>query len=237
MRQPWDLDPETKRGVIDWAVKGLFARLFVAVVLFVSAGRLDWVWGWVYALIYLAFDIATALVVLPRSPHLLIERADIQEGTKSWDKVIVRAAAGYLPIASWIISGLDVRNGWTGPVMLWFHIAAALIVVIGYALVVWAMGANAFFSLAVRIQKERNHRVVTSGPYRFVRHPGYVGAILFTVLAPVMLGSWWALIPAGLSAVLYVVRTALEDRTLYEELPGYAEYTRQARYRLLPGVW
>ena len=99
------------------------------------------------------------------------------------------------------------------------------------------MAANAFFSTMVRIQHDRGHAVATGGPYRFVRHPGYVGAMLFTVAVPVMLGSWWALIPAGLAVPLYVLRTVLEDRTLHEELPGYAEYAQGTRYRLLPGVW
>jgi protein-S-isoprenylcysteine O-methyltransferase Ste14 len=109
--------------------------------------------------------------------------------------------------------------------------------VLGWALFMWAMGANAFFSEAVRIQEERGHTVVTDGPYRYVRHPGYVGAILALFATPLLLGSLWALIPAGLATIGYVVRTALEDKTLQEELDGYTEYAQQTRYRLLPGVW
>jgi protein-S-isoprenylcysteine O-methyltransferase Ste14 len=222
---------------VNWAVKGLFAKLFVAAVLFTSAGRLDWVMGWVYLGVFLAFDVATALVLLPKSPELLAERARIQEGTKGWDQVLVRLAALYLPMAAWIVSGLDDRFGWSPQMPAALQIAALAVVVSGYGLVVWAMAANPFFSGTVRIQKDRGHTVATGGPYCHVRHPGYLGAILFTLLMPILLGSLWALIPAGLALPAYVVRTALEDRTLHAELEGYAEYAEGVRYRLLPGVW
>jgi len=112
-----------------------------------------------------------------------------------------------------------------------------LVTVLGYALFLWAMASNAFFAEGVRIQEERGHTVATGGPYRFVRHPGYVGSILATVATPCLLGSPWALIPAIVSGALYVVRTNLEDKTLRQELPGYEQYARQTRHRLLPGVW
>ena len=104
-------------------------------------------------------------------------------------------------------------------------------------LLTWSMAANAFFSQTVRIQKDRGHTVATGGPYRYVRHPGYAASILFQIATPLILGSVWAFIPCGLTVLLSVVRTALEDRTLLEELPGYAEYAQQTRYRLLPGIW
>lgn len=230
-------ESETTRGVVNWAVKGLVAKLFVAAILFASAGRLDWVMGWVYLGVFLAFDVATALVLLPKSPELLVERANIQEGTKGWDKVLVRLAAAYLPMAAWIVSGLDVRFGWSPPMSPAPQFAALVVIVLGYALVVWAMASNAFFSTTVRIQADRGHTVATGGPYRYVRHPGYLGAILFTLVMPILLGSLWALIPAGLALPAYVVRTALEDRTLHAELDGYAEYVARVRHRLLPGVW
>jgi protein-S-isoprenylcysteine O-methyltransferase Ste14 len=107
----------------------------------------------------------------------------------------------------------------------------------GHALLVWSMVANAYFSLIVRIQADRSHQVVSSGPYRFVRHPGYLGSILFFLSTSLLLGSWWALIPGAAAALLIVIRTALEDRTLHAELPGYADYVERVRYRLLPGIW
>jgi protein-S-isoprenylcysteine O-methyltransferase Ste14 len=137
----------------------------------------------------------------------------------------------------WIVAGLDLRYGWLSGITPSAQIAALLIVIAGYALVVWATGTNAFFSQVVRIQTERGHTVISSGPYRYVRHPAYVGMILLVLGAPIMLGSWWALLPGGLSALLVVLRTALEDRTLQADLAGYREYAGRVRYRLLPGVW
>jgi protein-S-isoprenylcysteine O-methyltransferase Ste14 len=230
--------PEIRRGIILWIVKGIFAKLIVGAILFGCAGRIDWIWAWASIGLFFLSDIATAAALLPISPELLAKRSAIQEGTKGWDKVVVQLAAGLFPLASLAVAGLDERYGWTNDLPLWVHIAALVGVAVGYGLIVWAMASNAHFELTVRIQKDRAHKVATGGPYAFVRHPGYVGAIL--VLGPVtsiLLGSWWAMIPGALSAVGFVVRTALEDRTLQEELEGYKAYTTTVRFRLLPGVW
>ncbi|MBN2393706.1 MAG: isoprenylcysteine carboxylmethyltransferase family protein [Anaerolineae bacterium] len=228
---------EVTQGVVKWAVRGMFAKVVVALILFLSAGRWDWGMGWVYVGVFFAFDLATALVVLPRNPALLAERAQLQEGTKGWDKIIVRLAAVYFPMASWIVAGLNERWGWKPDVSPAVHIVALLMVLGGYGITVWAMGVNAYFSTTVRLQEERGHKVVTDGPYRIVRHPGYVGATLFTLSAPLLLGSVWALIPALLSAIFYVMRTILEDRMLHDELEGYPEYAAIVRYKLLPHIW
>jgi len=108
---------------------------------------------------------------------------------------------------------------------------------LGIVVLVWAMAANKFFSATVRIQEERGHTVATGGPYRYVRHPGYVGWLMLTLATPVVLGSRWALVPAGITVILTILRTALEDRTLHSELEGYREYAERVRYRLLPGIW
>jgi len=228
---------EMTQGVVKWAVRGMIAKVVVALILFLSAGRWDWGMGWVYVGVFFAFDLATALVVLPRNPSLLAERAELQAGTKGWDKILVRLAAAYLPMASWIVAGLNERWGWKPDVAPAVQIIALLVVLVGYGITVWAMGVNAYFSTTVRLQSDRGHKVVTSGPYRIVRHPGYVGAMQFTLRAPLLLGSVWALIPALLSAVFYVVRTTLEDRMLHDELEGYPEYAAAVRSKLLPGIW
>jgi protein-S-isoprenylcysteine O-methyltransferase Ste14 len=228
--------PETTRGVVRWLVRETMGVLMLPVILFLSAGRVDWVMGWVMVGIVAAWVGATALVVIPRNPELLAERVGPKKGAKTWDTVIL-GMYGVTTLAVWIVAGLDVRFGWTTGISLPLQIAAMAIVVSGYAIVVWATATNAFFSQVVRIQKERGHTVATGGPYRFVRHPAYVGIILFELATPVMLGSGWALIPGGLSALLFIVRTALEDKTLQAELDGYKDYATRVRYRLLPGVW
>jgi protein-S-isoprenylcysteine O-methyltransferase Ste14 len=206
-----------------------------AAVLFLSAGRWDWAMGWAFVILTALWVGATALVVIPRNPELLAERLGPRKGAKTWDAVIM-SIVGLALIACYIVAGLDVRYGWTR-ISLPLQIIALIIVVLGYALTVWATAANAFFSLIVRIQQERGHTVAAGGPYRFVRHPAYVGGVAMYLATPVMLGSLWALIPGGLSALLMVVRTVLEDKTLLNELDGYKEYARRVRYRLMPGVW
>ena len=117
------------------------------------------------------------------------------------------------------------------------QIAALIVSIVGYAITVWATSSNAFFSQVVRIQSERGHSVVNSGPYKYVRHPAYLGAILYELAVPVLLASWWALIVGGLNVILFVLRTALEDRTLQVELIDYEAYANRVNYRLLPGIW
>lgn len=226
----------TTRSVVRYLIREAMGLLMLAAMLFLSAGRLDWVMGWALVGIMLAWSTATALVVVARNPGLLAERTGPKKGAKTWDMVLL-SIIGLTTIARCIVAGLDERFGWTTTISLPLQIATLAVAVMGYALVVWATAANPFFSQVVRIQKERGHTVATGGPYRFVRHPGNVGTILFEIAVPVMLGSWWALIPGGLSALLSVVRTALEDKTLLDELDGYREYAERTCYRLLPGVW
>lgn len=228
---------DTARGIRKYLTKGAVAKLVLVAILLISSGRLDWVMAWALFGIYLTWDVVIALVLIPKSPGLIAERAGLQKGTKTWDIVLVPLAAVLAPMATWTVAGLDVRHGWTAHVSPGLQTAALAIVVLGFALCGWAMASNEFFSATVRIQDDRGQTVATGGPYTYVRHPGYVGAIMFQVATPIMLGSLWALIPGGLSLPLYVIRTALEDRTLRNELGGYTDYTARVRWRLLPGVW
>jgi protein-S-isoprenylcysteine O-methyltransferase Ste14 len=234
-----EITPETRRAIVKWIVQAAFGLVGHGLMLFLVAGRLDWLWGWVLLGIFASFMAAHPLILVPVNPELLAERGKglRDRGVKAWDRWIAALAAGVMPVASWIVAGLDVRFHWTGPVSLVYHLAGLLASVLGLALFLWAMASNAFFSEGVRIQDERGHVVANGGPYRYVRHPGYAGAILAQLATPFLLGSAWAMIPSVASAALYVVRTHLEDRTLMEELPGYQEYTQQTRYRLLPHVW
>jgi protein-S-isoprenylcysteine O-methyltransferase Ste14 len=229
--------PSLKKGLVKWAFRGVMYKAYIAVVLMLSAGRWDWWAGWLYVLIFLMFDLATALEVIPKDPALLVERSKSHPDAKSWDKVIMPLAAGLLPLAGWIVAGLNLRYGWMPSLDRSWQLIGFLLTVLGHVIVVWAISANTFFSAQVRIQTERSHTVANTGPYKFIRHPGYVGAILFSLGVPVMLASWWAVIPGMISVILYVVRTSLEDKTLQEELPGYSDYAEQVEFRLIPGVW
>ena len=233
------MTPEVRRRIVSWIVQAALGLVGYGAILFLAVGRLDWVWGWVFLGLLAAILISHVLILVPINPELLAERSRgiRQEGAKSWDKWVAFFAAGTGTAVSWIVTGLDARFRWSASMPLALHIGGLIGSVLGWALFMWAMGANAFFSEAVRIQEERGHTVVTDGPYRYVRHPGYVGAILALLATPLLLGSLWALIPAGLAATGYVVRTGLEDKTLQEELDGYAEYAQRVRYRLLPGIW
>lgn len=217
---------------------GTVAIFFVAIaaILFLAAGRLDWSWAWVYLGICLASVLVNGTIMLRTSPETIAERGRPQE-TKAWDKVVGGLWALAIYVALPLVAGLDVRFGWTRDPGLGWHVAGAVTLALALALSAWAMIANAYFSTAVRIQRDRGHTVCRTGPYRFVRHPGYVGFILQSISAPFLLGSWWALIPGIAATALMIIRTSLEDRTLRAELPGYQDYVRAVRYRLMLGIW
>ena len=233
-----EITPEVRRGIVTWIVQAALGLVAYGLILFLAAGRVDWIWGWAQLIILAAFMAAHPLLLIPINPELLAERQKglRDEGVKTWDKWIAGLAAGTL-LPLWAVAGLDVRFNWTGEMPIALHLGGLLANALGYALFIWAMVSNAYFAEGVRIQQERGHTVATDGPYRYVRHPGYAGAIVAGLATPFLLGSLWALIPAVISAVLYTLRTGLEDRTLIEELPGYREYAKQTRYRLLPGAW
>jgi len=209
----------------------------MGVALFWSAGRIDWWAGWAALAVMGVWIAATAIVVLRLNPALLAERLGPRQGAKSWDVAIV-SSLGLVTLVRYIVAGLDQRYGWTGGLPVAAQLAALAVCAAGYDLLfVWAITSNAFFSQVVRIQPERGQTVVTGGPYRYVRHPAYIGAILYELAAPVLLASWWAMIPSALAAILLILRTALEDRTLQAELADYGKYARRVRYRLVPGIW
>lgn len=232
---------EGKTAVITWRhlARFLMFALLLPALLFATAGTLHWAMGWAYTLITLAAVIGSRLIVMRRNPELLKERARALEhaDAKKWDRVIVPIVGMYGPLAMLVVSGLDRRFGWTPAMSLGLQLTGLFLVMVGSALGTGAMVANRFFSAVVRIQKERGHAVVSSGPYSFVRHPGYAGGVLGNLAIPLALGSIWALIPGALTALVTVVRTILEDRTLQAELDGYSEYAQRVRYRLLPGIW
>jgi protein-S-isoprenylcysteine O-methyltransferase Ste14 len=236
---PKGLTDETRGVIRKWCLQSALGLAGYGAVLCLAAGRLDWLWGWIFLALTALFLYLQVVLLVSINPDLLVERAAglRQEGGKTWDRVVTALSAGVFPMASWILAGLDLRFGLSLPKQLWIHLMGMALVAFGLGLFLWAMVSNAYFSEVVRIQAERGHTVAAGGPYRFVRHPGYTGAILAFVGTPLLLGSWWALIPAALGIAGYVLRTVLEDRTLQGELEGYQTYTERVRYRLLPGVW
>jgi protein-S-isoprenylcysteine O-methyltransferase Ste14 len=219
-----------------FVIRELLGTAVLAVALFWSAGRLDWLAGWALVVLTFGWTAATLVVSLRAHPSLLAERLGPRPGAKTWDTAIM-SALGLLMLARLIGAGLDQRFGWIGDVPALVQGLAFMAAALGYALVVWATHSNAYFSQVARIQTERGHRVVSDGPYRRIRHPAYAGAILTELATPLLLDSWW-LLPLGLlGAALVVVRTALEDRMLLAELPGYPAYAADVRARLLPGIW
>lgn len=221
---------------VRYVVRESVGILGMGAALFWSAGTLHWWQAWAVLLIMLVWSIATAVVILRSDPSLLAERLGPRKGAKRWDTVIM-SVLGLVQLARYIVAGLDVRHGWSSPFSTAGQLVALVLCALGYVLMVWATASNRFFTQIVRIQKERGQIVVKDGPYRYVRHPGYLGAIVFEALAWVVLGSWWSAVPSGLGVMLLLVRTALEDKALKAELEGYAAYTQEVRYRLLPGIW
>jgi protein-S-isoprenylcysteine O-methyltransferase Ste14 len=225
-----------RKIIVRFAVRELMGVVLMAVALFWPAGRLDWWAAWAVILLTLAWSTATAIVILRTNPELLADRLGPRKGAKRWD-VAIMSVIGVTTLLRLIVAGFDQRLGWTGGIPVAGQVAALIVAALGYALVVWATASNAYFAQVVRIQSERAHAVASGGPYRTVRHPGYLGTVLCELAVPILLASWWALLIGALNAALFIVRTALEDRTLQAELTGYADYARCVRYRLLPGIW
>lgn len=226
---------ETKL-IIRYIVNQVLGIVAMAVALFWSAGRIDWWPAWAAIGVWLACFMLEDIILLRFNPGLLAERLSPPEGAKAWDKVIT-SILRLMELARYILAGLDIRYGWTGGFPLVAQIAALLGCFLGYSLFVTAMASNTFFSQIVRIQIDRGHAVATNGPYRYVRHPGYAGMILFELGISTLLASWWAIAAGGLCAILLIIRTALEDHSLQVDLAGYMDYTSQVRYRLLPYFW
>lgn len=230
------LTPEIKGKIFSW-IRGAFLGMIVyAFLLILASGKWDWLWGWVYMIVLTLAMAAHVVVLVPINPSLLADRAGglRQPGAKPWD-IWLAIIASLAAFAIAILAGLDERWGWTGTVSIGWHIVGILLSIIGWVFFLWAMASNPFFSESVRVQE--NHQVAQRGPYRLVRHPGYLGNLIGCLGQPLLFGSWWAFIPAILTILAFVIRTTLEDKTLQEELNGYSDYAKQIRYRLIPGIW
>jgi len=222
-----------KRRLRNIALTFLATFIFI-VVLFIAAGSMMWINGWVLVLIMLAGHVSGVVLV---DPGLLEERIGIKSGLKREDALFAIMMGRFGPLSTFIIAGLDFRFGWSASFPAVLVVVGFILFIIGFAITLWAMKENKFFSSVVRIQRERGHYVVTNGPYRLVRHPGYLGSIIYMLGLPFALASYWATIAAIATNITAVVRTFLEDRILRRELEGYTTYVDQVKYRLLPGAW
>lgn len=221
-------------------VLGGVARVaLMPVVFLVPAGRLWWPEAWALCGLYVAFAVVVVVVLAREDPDLLRERmkaSPVQRGQAGWDAVLM-VGMGVTGLALLVLPGLDaVRFGWS-EVPLWVELVGFALHPPLLAWTVWVMRTNSWLARVVKIDEERGHQVVTTGPYAVVRHPMYAGVLPLLVAMPLALGSWWSLIPAGAMGALLVVRTALEDRMLHDALDGYPEYAAKTRYRLVPGIW
>jgi protein-S-isoprenylcysteine O-methyltransferase Ste14 len=233
MEPPQEPPPMPRGAAIRYAI-GLPLALLGLV--FLPAGSIGWRPGWVFVVV-LALAFGASAVILARvHPVIYRARSRFQPGTKSWDKallaVMLPAMVAILPIAA-----LDAGRFHWSRLPAWAVVFGYAAMLSGIALTGWAQAVNPFFEPGVRIQSERHQRVIDTGPYRFVRHPGYIAAIVLFFGMALALGSQWALVPAVLASMLLVLRTYWEDRLLQAELSGYPEYMRRVRFRLLPGVW
>jgi protein-S-isoprenylcysteine O-methyltransferase Ste14 len=221
-------------------MRAIFVIGFVpALALFLPAWTLNCPMAWVYVAMNIVFFAGSRAIVARVHPDTLAERGRMLDhaDAKQWDRKLSLFVGLLGPLATYILAGLVHRYGWGADVPLWAQLVALGVYVVCYVIGSWALVANRFFSGVVRIQIDRGHTVVSSGPYAIVRHPGYSSAVISYQALPILLSAYCAIAPAVVTITLLIVRTALEDRTLRAELPGYEEYAQKTRYRLIPGIW
>lgn len=213
--------------------------LLIPLILFICGGDLGWWQAWLYSMLFLAAGLGGRMWAERRHPGLTAERQNVEnvKSAKAWDKVLAPLMALSVSFPMVIVAGLDHRFGWSLLFPLWLIVLGFLLISLGYAFATWALIENRFFSSVVRIQADRGHVVCDSGPYRIVRHPGYAGNMLALPGMVLALSSMWTVIPAAVALIIALMRTMLEDQTLQDELPGYRDYARRVRYRLIPGIY
>jgi protein-S-isoprenylcysteine O-methyltransferase Ste14 len=226
--------PVVWRAIVQMVIIVLLAPFIPLII----SGQWDWWQAWAYAVSSVLAFVISRLIVARKHPDLIGERARFMQAkdTKSWDKILA-PLLGLGSILILVVAGLDKYYARFPVFSQALNLIALIGIILGYGISSWALIENRFFSGTVRIQTERGQHVVSTGPYRIVRHPGYAGGLFGYVFIPLLLDSVWAWIPAILLAVVMVIRTALEDKTLQAELPGYKEFAQKTRYRLLPGIW
>jgi protein-S-isoprenylcysteine O-methyltransferase Ste14 len=237
-------DPVTEQEVKSISLRQwagvVFSYLLVPLVLFGISRDFGWWQAWVFSVLVLVIGVGGRAFAERNHPGLMYERMSLGHGheVKRWDRVLGPLLGFCLLYPHVIVAGLDHYYGWTTTDFpLWVHIMAFVVITLGYLVSGWAIYENRFFSLLVRIQKDRGHQVCDTGPYRFMRHPGYSGNVISSFFVGLFLNSWWVMIPAVIALIIAVIRTVLEDRALMSELPGYQDYASRVRYKFVPGIW
>jgi protein-S-isoprenylcysteine O-methyltransferase Ste14 len=220
-------------------IRLVVAYLLIPLILFLCGWDLGWWQGWLYSVLIMTAGIGGRIWAEQRHPGLTAERQSVEniQNAKGWDKVLAPLMAVSISYPMVAAAGLDHRYNWSPDFPLWLIVVGFVLISLGYLFASWALVENRFFSSVVRIQTERGHVVCDTGPYRFVRHPGYSGSIVALFGIVLALGSVWTLLPTAVALIIAVIRTTLEDRTLQEELPGYRDYAQHVRYRLIPWIF
>jgi len=221
-----------RRGIL--SLTGFFIAL--GALMFLPAGDIRWARGWLFLLVFLVLTVPSVIYLWRTNPEIFVARSKItRAGTKRWDKVLlVLLMLSFIALFS--TAAFDSGRFHWSSVPRWLIVLGYVLLSIGFLLSVWAQSVNKFAELSVRIQTDRGHKVIDTGPYAIVRHPMYLSGLLLCIGIPLALGSFWALIPAAAATLTLIVRTVLEDRTLQNELAGYKDYAARVPRRLIPGV-
>ena len=222
---------------INYIIGVIFTQLFISSILFISAGTLTIKRFWIFIIINFSYSIAEIILLIKNNPALINRRGKpVKSDTIGWDKYLMRMYVLSVFILPAVI-GLDYGRFQRCILSKYYMIPGYLIYTSGILIITWSMLVNPFFERTVRIQKDRNHKVITNGPYKFIRHPGYLGSILWILSIPFILGSLFGFIPATLSILILIIRTYMEDNTLKSQLTGYKEYCNKVRYRIFTGFF
>ena len=233
---PEESNKLTKSG-IRYIIAMFILLIIQAIILFTCAGHFYLPRAWFFIGITFIYYLISTIILYKANPELINQRGDIKTDAKLWDQFLMRAHNIMLIFVMPAIIGLDIGRFQWSNLSIYYAVPGFIFYIISTILINWAMIVNPHFEATVRIQKDRNHKVITTGPYKIVRHPGYLSGILWSIAVPLILGSTFGLIPGGIAIVLLIIRTFLEDKTLQSELTGYSKYVKSVKYRLFPGVW
>lgn len=223
-------------GKRSYILKVIMQDILAAVIFFLFAGRINHVRGWLYFIIYLISTVLGLVYLNSKNPELLVERDKTRNNTKKWDKALLNSYLFLAFFIIYIVGGLDVRFTGSSISMVLIY-PGIIIILLSSFLLIWSMKENEYFESTARIQHDREQKVCDTGPYTLIRHPGYLSIILWSVGVPLVIGSFYMYFPSMGIILIMVVRTFLEDEMLMEELPGYSEYSKIVKYRLIPYIW